>query len=80
MKWNILKSFLKKRKDHEIINSDVKNSEVPEMQNTKKHLNSIEAARQAPLFDVLLFASEEKMLAEAEYLDFLEQQKRKGSK
>jgi hypothetical protein len=33
-------------------------------------MNSIDCARKAPCFDVLIYASEEKMLAEAEYLDF----------
>jgi hypothetical protein len=33
-------------------------------------LNSIQCARMAPLFDVLVYASEEKLLNEAQYLDY----------
>ncbi|SHK93055.1 hypothetical protein SAMN05444266_101624 [Chitinophaga jiangningensis] len=41
-------------------------------------MNSIESARNASAFDVLIYASEEKELAEAQYLDF-ELQKTKSS-
>lgn len=38
--------------------------------------NSIDAVRNSPAFDVLIYASEEKMSAEAEALDYERQSKR----
>lgn len=42
-------------------------------------MNSIDCVLEAPLYDILIYASAEKEKAEAEFLDFeLEQEKRKN--